>query len=295
MLLTGAPIKQKIKDDLRLYIEALLHGSQKDSEGVGVAVPHLGIIMVGENPRSRVYIEQKIKFAHSIGARATLYEFPETITSVDLCREVEKLGSNTDIHGIIIQMPLPTHFSMEDTRKVIDAVPVQKDADGLTAINTGHLAAGYKNTIIPATSRGILELFHHYTIELDGKHVVVIGRSNLVGKPTALSVLERGATVTICHSKTKNLKEIVLQADIVISATGIPKLITADMVHKGQFLIDVGITIDGAGKISGDIDTIEVEKCVAGISPVPGGVGPLTVSGLFLNLIDLYKKQSISK
>jgi methylenetetrahydrofolate dehydrogenase (NADP+)/methenyltetrahydrofolate cyclohydrolase len=291
MLLTGAPIKQRIKEELRLYIESTSKYQADAVTGTTISIPHLGIVMVGDNPRSRVYIEQKIKFAHSIGAVATLHEFPETITAWELCQEVEKLGANTDIHGIIIQMPLPTHFSMEDARKVIDTVPVQKDADGLTAINTGHLTTGSRDAIIPATSRGILELCQYYDIALEGKHVVVVGRSNLVGKPTALSVLERGATVTICHSKTKNLKEIMLQADIVISATGMPKLITVDMVHAGQYLIDVGITIDGAGKICGDIDTTEVEGLVAGVSPVPGGVGPLTVSGLFLNLIDLFKRQ----
>lgn len=283
MLLNGAPIKQKIKDELREVVQAVSND--------GGMVPHLAIVMVGNNPRSQVYIDQKIKFAHAIGVQATVHTYAEEISKVELCKEVSKIGADSNVHGIIVQMPLPAHFSSEDAREIIDAVPVTKDADGLTSINTGYLATGSKSAIVPATSRGILELCKYYNISIEGKHVVMIGRSNLVGKPTALSLLERGATITICHSQTSNLSEIVQKADIVISATGRPKLIGKDMVRSGQFLIDVGITIDGSGKISGDINTSEVEPIVAGVSPVPGGVGPLTVSGLFLNLIDLYRKQ----
>lgn len=283
MLLNGAPIKQKIKDELREVIQTAIKN--------GNAVPHLAIVMVGNNPRSQVYINQKIAFAHAIGVQVTTHTFSEESSTADLCREVSKIGSEPTVHGIIIQMPLPGQFSLEDSRKIIDMVPVTKDADGLTTLNMGRLTTGDKDAVVPATSRGILELCNFYNIEIEGKNVVLIGRSNLVGKPTALSLLERGATVTICHSHTSDLPEMVKMADIVISATGRSKLIGKDMVRGGQFIIDVGITIDNTGKISGDIDTLEVEPIVAGVSPVPGGVGPLTVSGLFLNLIDLYRSQ----
>ncbi len=280
--LKGGPIKA----DIKLHLEEEI----KEFLGTGRPTPHLAIVQVGDNERSNVYIEQKRKYAHAIGAEATLHKYPEAMLPDELCDAVKLLADNADVHGIIIQMPLPAHFSKEDASRAINSIPPGKDADGLTSANMGRLITGDETAVTPATTRGIMELIKYYKIEVSGKHVVVIGRSNLVGKPTALCLLALGATVTVCHSGTRNLAEMTRMADIIVSATGMPGLVTKDHVRAGQIIIDVGITLNGAGEICGDVASGEVGEVVEALTPVPGGIGPLTVAGLFLNLIGLYKK-----
>jgi methylenetetrahydrofolate dehydrogenase (NADP+) / methenyltetrahydrofolate cyclohydrolase len=262
----------------------------------GNSVPTLVIVQVGDNPRSNVYIRQKEKFADAIGAHIRVQQYDATITVEKLTRELTTLSTDVSVHGIIIQLPLPTHIGKAELDTLIDAIDPLKDADGLTSTRAGYLFQGRAHALLPATTRGIYHLLTAYNVAIEGKHIVVIGRSNLVGKPTALYALTQGATVTICHSKTTGLKDIVRSADIVISATGNPHLITADMVHPEQVLIDVGIHISPTGVMQGDIDADEVAKVLekgvtGGMSPVPGGVGPLTVASLFENLLDLYEVQ----
>lgn len=263
-------------------------------QGKSMKVPHLAIIQVGDNPRSEVYIRQKEKFAHTIGAKVTIHRYAAEMMPLDLVKEVQTIADDPSVNGIIVQMPLPPQYSKDDLVSVLGEIPFYKDADGLTFANAGLLLNGSKEAVVPATTRGIANMLMHYNISVEGKHVVVIGRSNLVGKPTALHMMTLGATVTICHSKTNDLAAILKTADIIISATGVPKLVQAEYIRPDQVLIDVGISIDGAGKISGDIDFENVSKVLGetgAISPVPGGVGPLTVAGLFQNLLDLYIRQ----
>jgi len=275
-------IRQSLKDHIAEAVSS------------GKPIPHLAIVLVGHNPRSEVYVAQKQKFAESIGAKVTLFTYPETITVDELVYAVYGLGQDESIHGIIVQLPLPAHFDASDIDQVINSIPHYKDADGLTTANAGELFKESKHSVIPATTRGIVEMINHYQLPVEGKHIVMIGRSNLVGKPTALKMLALGATVTVCHKGTVQLEEIAKTADILISATGVPGLITSQFTKPGQYIIDVGITINAKGGVSGDADPIlYTDETIGGISPVPGGVGPLTVSGLFLNLWDIYTIQII--
>lgn len=284
--LFGNPIKTEIKAKLKEIIDAAIES--------GAVLPHLAIIQVGDNERSAVYIRQKEKFAHTIGAEVTVHTFPADIAVNELVRSLDALAKDNGVHGIIIQMPLPTLFTKDDLERVISTIPHAKDADGLTSINAGYLFQGSTNAIVPATTRGVLNMLAHYNIEVDGKNIVVVGRSNLVGKPTAIALLSKGATVTICHSKTKDLDNYIRQADIVALATGIPGIAGKHNLREGQVVIDIGISLKPTGGICGDVNHEGVDTILGqsgSISPVPGGVGPLTVAGLFQNLIDLYMKQ----
>ena len=253
------------------------------------SVPHLAIIQVGDNSESNTYIKYKKSFGEKIGAKVTHLKFKEDITTEKLIKEIEDINTNKTIHGIIIQLPLPTHL---DRNKIIDTINHNKDVDGLTSQNMTSLLRG-EAQITPATTRGIMTLLKHYKININGKRVVVVGRSNLVGKPTALTMLNAGATVTVCHRETLDLKQETTKADILIVAVGKPKLITRNYVSPNQIIIDVGVsTIDTREKgISGDVDFDTVKDLVGAITPVPGGVGPMTVASLFQNLLDTYKNQ----
>lgn len=237
--------------------------------------PTLAIIQVGDLPASNVYIKRKIKFAEGIGAKVKHLKFAKNISAALLLGEVMKLNVDSNIHGIIVQLPLPAKL---DAQAIIETIDPRKDVDGL------RLGSDYT----PATARGVMALLDYYEIPLAGQKAVVVGRSALVGKPIALALLAANATVTICHRQTKNLAAETSQADVLIVAAGAPKLIREKHVQKGQVIIDVGLTATPKGLL-GDVDRERVENLARAISPVPGGVGPMTVASLFLNLWEAYQ------
>lgn len=260
--------------------------------------PRLVIFQVGDLAESNSYISQKIKFGQKIGAIVDHQKLPIDIPQEELISKILTFNSDPAIHGIIVQLPLPNRL---DKDKIIDEISPVKDVDGQTSTNIKLLFEGMgSNGFIPATTRGILTLLDYYKINPAGKHVVVVGRSTLVGKPTAIAFLNRDATVTVCHSKTKNLKLETRNADILVVAAGRPKLISKDYVKPGQAVIDVGINVidnkkleTGNKKLAGDVDFDSVSQIVGAITPVPGGIGPLTVASLFENLMEAYTKTNI--
>ena len=298
MIIDGKKIAADIRAELRGEIESI--------KASGRRVPKLGIVIVGHNPASETYVANKLKACAEVGIEAEKIAFEETITETDLLREVATLNADTTIDGYIVQLPLPAHIN-EQT--ILSAIDYRKDVDGLTPENVGRTVQGLPS-IVSATPRGISELLARYGITTEGKHVVVIGRSNIVGKPMAMLLMQRpylslpklsaatigNATVTICHSKTRDLKAICLTADIIIVAAGCPGLITADMVREGVTVIDVGITrIEDASaakgyRLVGDVDFASVAPKCAFITPVPGGVGPMTIVSLLQNTLQAYNQ-----
>lgn len=250
------------------------------------AKPKLAIVQVGDNPASSLYIKQKKAFGEKLGFLVEHIHLAEKISETDVLIKIKKLNSNKNIHGIILQLPLPKHIN---TRNLIESIAPQKDIDGLHSKNLSALMTHSEGGFIPATTKGILSLLDFYKIPIEGKKVTVVGRSLLVGAPTALAFLNRNATTTVCHRKTKNLKDEVKKADIVVVAIGNPEFITKSFVKKGQIIVDVGITRTPQG-ILGDVDFLPVSKIVKAITPVPGGVGPMTVLSLFENLLLAYKR-----
>lgn len=247
--------------------------------------PVLGIIRVGDREDSRVYIERKVEYGKNIGVDTQVVHLSEDVSEEDLIKEIKNLNNDVNIHGIIVQLPLPENIN---TNAVISSIDPKKDVDGLTPKNIHKLVNNEKG-IVPATPRGIISLLKYYNIEIEGKKVVVVGRSLLVGKSSALLMLNHDATVTVCHSKTKDLQEKTKDADILIVAVGKANFINKDYVKEGQVVIDVGISpLDES--ISGDVNFNEVKDIVGAISPVPGGVGPMTVVSLFENLLDVIEK-----
>ena len=280
MILSGKTVRDYLEEELVKKILAL---RSLDEAGGGLnTVPELAIICVGENPESQIYVGQKKKFGDKLNIRTHLLIMPADIAEGLLISEIEKLNKDEKIGGIIVQLPIPKHL---DKQKILDSIDFQKDVDGLGSIQAGMLYKNNPKAMVPATARGIMSLLDFYKIDLMGKNVVIVGRSDLVGKPMAIFCLNRDATVTVCHSKTKNLKDITKTADILIVACGVPKMITKDFVRAGQVVVDVGIHRTGEG-LCGDVDFAEVAEIVSAISPVPGGVGPLTVVSLFQNLLD---------
>ena len=298
MIIDGKKIAADIRAELRGEIELI--------KASGRRVPKLGIVIVGHNPASETYVANKLKACAEVGIEAEKIAFEETITEADLLREVAILNADTSIDGYIVQLPLPAHIN-EQT--ILSAIDYRKDVDGLTPENVGRTVQGLPS-IVSATPRGISELLARYGITTEGKHVVVVGRSNIVGKPMAMLLMQRpylslpkmsaatigNATVTICHSKTRDLKAICLTADIIIVAAGCPGLITADMVREGVTVIDVGITrIEDAStakgyRLVGDVDFASVAPKCAFITPVPGGVGPMTIVSLLQNTLQAYNQ-----
>lgn len=249
--------------------------------------PTLVIIQIGNVPESDIYIKRKIQSGEQLGAKVIHQKYDVSVTNDDVIDDILKFNADAEIHGIIVQLPIPENL---DKNSIIDSIDADKDVDGLTSTNVKNLTINNLG-IIPATTKGVITLLKHYKVKLAGAHIVMVGRSNLVGKPTALALINENATLTVCHSQTKNLEEITKGVDIIITATGKQNLITAQHVREGQIVIDVGIhTIEDEGKkIIGDVDFKNVEPIVAMISPVPGGVGPMTVVSLFENLVDAYK------
>lgn len=251
--------------------------------------PVLAIMLVGENPASLIYVNAKLKKAESIGFKAILKQLTSNVTEKEIIANIKEWNNDPNINGILVQLPLPKHINKNIILNSIDPI---KDVDGLTAYNSGLFYTGQEPYAIPCTTRGIIMLLKEYNIEIEGKHVVVIGRSNLVGKPTAQAFLFENATVTTCHSKTENLESIIKTADIVVSAVG-EKIVNGKILKKNSVVIDVGIFRTPEGKISGDVEFESASQVASYISPVPGGVGPMTVTALMYNLLDLYLAQNI--
>lgn len=274
IILDGKKLRDKIFESLKAELDKM---SEK---------PTLAVILVGENPASQIYVRNKKKTAEKLGINSLSIEYPADISENELLSKIQELNNDKNITAILVQLPLPEHINKN---KIIDAILPQKDVDGLTPYNLGKLFSGEEPYVYPCTPKGILLLLDEYNIELDGKNVVVVGRSNLVGKPVAQMLLKRNATVTMCHSHTKNLSEITKTADIVVSAVG-KNVIGEKMLKSNCVVIDVGIFRDENGKLSGDVDFENVSKISAYISPVPGGVGPMTIASLMLNTVELVKK-----
>lgn len=268
MLLDGKLTSNVIKEELKIKIAIL-----KEKYGIE---PHIAIIQVGDVSASNIYIRNKIRACEYVGIIAHHIHLPENVTQDELNEEIDKLNKNETINGIIVQLPLPRHL---DEREVIERINPEKDVDGFAITNKGRLFCGL-DTINPATPQGIITLLERYNISVEGKTAVVIGRSNIVGKPIALMLLNKNATVTICHSKTNNLKDICLEADILVACLGKAKFVTKDMVKKDAIVIDVGMNRDENGKLCGDVDFENVKDIASYITPVPGGVGPMTIISL---------------
>ena len=241
--------------------------------------PGLAVVIVGENPASKIYVRNKIKACAEVGMKSFVYELPETVTQAALEALLEELADSVEVDGILLQLPLPKGF---DTESAMAKIPASKDVDGFSAENLGKLVLHEEKTVA-CTPSGIMKMLAHEGVELQGKRAVVLGRSDTVGKPMALLLLNADATVTVCHSKTKNLKEICLSADVLISAIGKAKFVTADMVKEEAVVIDVGINRDENGKLCGDVDFEAVAPKCSLITPVPGGVGPMTITSLLYN------------
>jgi methylenetetrahydrofolate dehydrogenase (NADP+)/methenyltetrahydrofolate cyclohydrolase len=258
---------------LRANIKATIDASDKK--------PGLAVVIVGNDPASQIYVRNKIKACAEVGVRSYSYELPATCTQKDLESLLTTLANDEKIDGILLQLPLPKGF---DTESAMSKIPFEKDVDGFSAQNLGLLALN-KAYMVACTPLGVMKLLEEAQIDLCGKRAVVLGRSDTVGKPMALLLLNANATVTICHSKTANLKEICKKADILISAIGKPKFVTEDMVKEGAVVVDVGINRDENGKLCGDVDFETVKEKTSYITPVPGGVGPMTIAMLMYNTV----------
>lgn len=262
--------------------EKIIFECQKRAEKLSIP-PTLAVLLVGDDPASAVYVRNKERSCERAGIRSVTKKFPSDVTEKEILQEIEKLNVDESITGFIVQLPLPAHIS---ERKVIEAIDPVKDADGFHPFNVGRVFLSKETEILaPATPAGIIRLFEEYQIDPAGKEVVVVGRSNIVGKPIAVMLTNRSATVTVCHSKTKNLTEHTRRADILIVAIGKAQFITADMVREGAVVIDVGMNRLPDGKLVGDVHFEEVAQKASFITPVPGGVGLLTVASLLMNTI----------
>ena len=248
-------------------------------------VPGLAVVMVGDNPSSAVYVRNKQRACEEVGIKSFAHILPEDTSQEQLEDLVLDLVADPEVHGILVQLPLPAHI---DAEKVLSLIPAEKDVDGFSASNVGNMLLGNR-CLKACTPQGIIELIKHACVEISGKHAVVVGRSNIVGKPAALLLLAENATLTVCHSRTKNVADITKLADILVVAVGKPGFITADMVKEGAVVIDVGTNrVDG--KLVGDVDFASVYDKVAKITPVPGGVGPMTIAMLMKNTLTAYKR-----
>lgn len=254
------------------------------SQGV---TPGLAVVLVGDNPASQVYVRNKVKACEEAGLHSVLEKYDANLSEADLLARVEALNNDPSIHGILVQLPLPAHI---DAQKVIEAISPAKDVDGFHVASAGALmtsAPGQaKKGFWPCTPYGCMKMLESIGFKLKGKHAVVIGRSNIVGKPMAMMLLQESATVTLCHSATQNLKAHTLQADLIVAAVGKRNVVTADMVKPGAIVLDVGMNRDDAGKLCGDVDFDNVQRIASYITPVPGGVGPMTITMLLVNTLE---------
>lgn len=278
-IIDGKAVSQFVKDEVKNEVSAL----KKEGVSVGLAV-----IIVGNDPASRTYVNNKKKACEATGIISEEYALPESTTMEELLALIRELNAKKSINGILCQLPLPKHL---DEKIVIENIDPIKDVDAFHAVNTGHIMIG-DYSFLPCTPAGIMEMLKYYNIEIEGKECVVIGRSNIVGKPMAMLLLQKNGTVTVCHSKTENLKEVTSRADILVAAVGKPYFVTADMVKDGAVVIDVGMDRNKEGKLCGDVDFSEVEKKASYITPVPGGVGPMTIATLMKNTVTAAKIQN---
>ena len=278
-IIDGKAVSQFVKDEVKKEVSAL------GEKGVSVG---LAVIIVGNDPASRTYVNNKKKACEATGIISEEYALPENTTMDELLALIKELNAKKSINGILCQLPLPKHL---DEKAVIENIDPIKDVDAFHAVNTGHIMIG-DYSFLPCTPAGIMEMLKYYNIEIEGKECVVIGRSNIVGKPMAMLLLQKNGTVTICHSRTKNLKEVTSRADILVAAVGVPYFVTADMVKDGAVVIDVGMDRNKEGKLCGDVDFAEVEKKASYITPVPGGVGPMTIATLMKNTVTAAKIQN---
>lgn len=275
-IIDGKAISLAIKDEVKAQIPEL--------EAKYGRKPCLCVIIVGENPASQVYVRNKVKAAEYVGMKSMLLRLPEETPEAELLATIQKLNADSEVDGILVQLPLPKHIS-ED--KVIDAIAKEKDVDGFHVLNVGSLWIGDK-CIVPCTPKGCIHLIKSTGIDIKGKLAVVVGRSNIVGKPVAKLLLDENATVVIAHSRTADLKAITRQADILVVAVGKENVITADMVKPGAVVIDVGMNRNAEGKLCGDVDFAGVSEVAGWITPVPGGVGPMTIAMLMKNTVECF-------
>ncbi len=254
--------------------------------------PKLAVIIVGENPASKIYVSLKQKRAEAVGIESIVIPLPADVSQDALLEHIDILNEDSSINAILVQLPLPEQI---DTSKVIRRIAPHKDVDGFNPVNAGLLATGAVPSAYPCTPLGIIHLLNEYKINIEGKHAVIIGRSNIVGKPLANMLLGKNATVTLCHSRTQNLSTITKTADILVSAAGVPNLVTAQMVKPNAIVIDVGISRTDDGKLCGDVDFATVSQVAGAITPNPGGVGPMTIATLLENTMRLYYLQQSYK
>ena len=279
IIIDGKAVSAKLRAELKEQVAEL-----KSQKGI---TPGLAVILVGEDPASTVYVRNKHRACEEVGMYSAVYRLPESTTESELLALIDELNQATNIHGILVQLPLPKHISEE---RVVLAIDPSKDVDAFHPSNVGKIMLG-NYRLLPCTPAGVMALLKHYDIEVAGKHCVVVGRSNIVGKPQALLLLEQNGTVTICHSKTKNLADITRQADILVAAVGRARFITADMVKEDAVVIDVGINRLDDGKLCGDVDFDAVKEKAMAITPVPGGVGPMTITMLLQNTLRAAESQ----
>ena len=272
IIIDGKKVSAQVKEQVRIETEELVKKGIK---------PGLAVIIVGDDPASRVYVNNKKKACEKVGFLSKEFALPATTTQEELLALVNELNEDKEINGILCQLPLPKGL---DEKAVIEAISPLKDVDAFHASNVGKIMIGDYD-FLPCTPAGVMEMLHSYNIPVEGKECVVIGRSNIVGKPMAMLLLHENGTVTITHSRTKNLKEVTKRADILVAAIGKPKFVTADMVKEGAVVIDVGMDRDENGKLCGDVDFENVKEKCSAITPVPGGVGPMTIAVLMKNTL----------
>lgn len=277
-ILSGKIVSARVKDELKKEVEEL---SQRGKQ-TGLAV-----VLVGDDSASKVYVRNKEKACEEVGIYSEVHRLSENTSEEELLKLINELNENDKIDGILVQLPLPKHL---DDKVIIDNIKPEKDVDAFHPSNVGKIMIGDYD-FLPCTPAGIMELIHESGVEVDGKTCVVIGRSNIVGKPMSMLLLHENGTVTTCHSHTKNLAEVTKSADILVAAVGIPKFVKADMVKPGAVVIDVGMDRDENGKLCGDVDFNEVETVAGAITPVPGGVGPMTIAMLMRNTVTASKKK----
>ncbi len=272
-IIDGVALSQALRADIASRTQALLARGIK---------PGLAVILVGENPASQVYVRNKVRACQDCGLHSVLEKHDASMTEADLLARIDALNNDPSIHGILVQLPVPAHINAS---KVIEAIAPAKDVDGFHIASAGALMTGMPG-FWPCTPYGCMKMLESIGFELKGKHAVVIGRSNIVGKPMALMLLQKNATVTICHSGTQNLKDLTLQADLIVAAVGKRNVVTADMVKPGAVVLDVGMNRNPEGKLCGDVDFAGVKELASYITPVPGGVGPMTITMLLVNTLE---------
>ena len=278
-IIDGKNLAKEIRESLKVEANKL------KEKGI---IPHLSVIMVGDNDASKVYVRNKSKACEEIGIEFKEYLLPNDTKQEELISLIEKLNKDKNVNGILLQSPIPKPLNIQEAFNTIDP---KKDVDGFNPYNVGNLCIG-QDGFIPCTPYGIMKMFEKYNIEIDGKKVAIIGRSNIVGKPMAQCMLAKNATVTICHSRTRELKKELKDADIIISAAGKRNMVTEDMVKEGAVIIDVGMNRNDEGKLCGDVDFKKLKEKASYITPVPGGVGPMTIAMLMSNVIKATKEQN---